>query len=301
VDIVQLYQDYGIDYITEGHKHARPGWANVECPFCTGNPGYHLGYNIEDSYFYCWRCGWHHPTKTISKLLNIDESATRKLFGKYGIIVPKYNTVSVQQTQKLEHRLPSCVEPLTKRHKQYLIKRGYDPERLQRMWNLMGTGPISMLDTIDFKHRIVIPIIWNSQQTSFTTRDITGKSKLRYITCPKNREIIPHKQIIYGKQEMWSHTGICVEGPADVWRFGFHAFCTFGIEYTYKQLQVMSKTFKRIVVIFDDDPQAVKQGDKLVADLRFRGVESFRLDCIVAPDPGSMRQSDADYLVKQLI
>jgi hypothetical protein len=36
-----------------------------------------------------------------------------------------------------------------------------------------------------------------------------------------------------------------------------------------------------------------------VAELKFRGVDAFRVD--IEGDPGSMKQSEADYLVKQLI
>ena len=51
--------------------------------------------------------------------------------------------------------------------------------------------------------------------------------------------------------------------------------------------------------MFDDDPQAKLQATKIVAELRFRGVDAFKVD--IEGDPGSMKQEDADYLVKQLI
>ena len=51
--------------------------------------------------------------------------------------------------------------------------------------------------------------------------------------------------------------------------------------------------------MFDDDPQAKIQANKIVAELKFREVDAFRVD--IEGDPGSMKQSDADYLVKQLI
>ena len=41
------------------------------------------------------------------------------------------------------------------------------------------------------------------------------------------------------------------------------------------------------------------QADKLVAELKFRGVDAFRVD--IEGDPGSMKQDDANYLIKQLI
>lgn len=37
MDIVRLYQDYGVDHRTEGHKHCRPGQClqiiNIRCIF----------------------------------------------------------------------------------------------------------------------------------------------------------------------------------------------------------------------------------------------------------------------------
>jgi hypothetical protein len=51
MDITRLLQDYNIDFVSENHKHSRPGWVNVRCPFCTGNEGYHLGFNLNEEYY----------------------------------------------------------------------------------------------------------------------------------------------------------------------------------------------------------------------------------------------------------
>jgi len=56
--------------------------------------------------------------------------------------------------------------------------------------------------------------------------------------------------------------------------------------------------FKRIFVVYDDDPQAIVQAKKLIAELMFRGVEAIRVS--IVGDPGSMKQDEADYFVKQL-
>ena len=57
MNIIQLFEDYKIPYFTEGYKYCRPGWVNIDCPFCIGSPGPHLGYNLSGNYFNCWRCG----------------------------------------------------------------------------------------------------------------------------------------------------------------------------------------------------------------------------------------------------
>lgn len=300
MDIIQLYSDFSVDFKTEGHKHCRPGWVNVECCWCqTEHPGYHLGFNLQSNFYTCWKCGFHPITSTIAKLIHLPEKEIYFLIKKYGLLVPKLSKEPLVKIRAKAHRLPSGTMPLQANHKRYLEKRIFDPDYLERTWNLMGTGPVSQLDHIDYKHRIIIPFIWNGQQVSFDSRDITGKDPGRYKACPKDRELIPHKEILYGKQSEWKSRGICVEGPTDVWRFRTKSFAVSGIKYTPKQVREIAKVFSSVAVCFDADPQATIQANKLVAELKFRGVDAFRVD--IEGDPGSMKQSDADYLVKQLI
>lgn len=298
MDIVQLYQDYSVAYATEGHKHCRPGWVNTECPFCTGNPGLHLGYNIQDEYYYCWRCGWHSTLASVTELIHLPENETRKILRQYGLLLSPIKKGTVVSPAK-EHRMPTGVTPLLAQHKKYLALRNFDPIRLETEWNLVGTGPVSRLDSIDFKYRIIIPVLWNNLAVSFTSRDITNKSSFKYITCPKDREVIFHKFILYGRQDKWKEVGICCEGPTDVWRFGYNAFATFGIKFATAQVREMAKAFKRIAVIYDSEIVAQTQANKLVAELRFRGVDAFKIS--IEDDPGNLSQSEANYIVKQLI
>ena len=297
MNILQLYQDYSIEHATEGHKHCSPGWVHVSCPFCTGNPGLHLGYNLNDDYFVCWRCGWKPPIKVIAKLLNITEKAARQLIKRYGGVARR--PIEKPKDPKKEFILPTGCSALSSSHKQYLTRRGFDVDRLEQEWGLLSTGPISQLDGISYKYRIIAPIYWEGQIVSFQGRDATGKHDKKYMACPKEREIFHHKSILYGKQAEWTSTGICVEGITDVWRFGDSSFATFGIKYTSAQLRVIAKLFKRVAIVYDDDPQAIEQAYKLVADLEFRGVEAFRIP--IVGDPGGMDQTEADYLIKQII
>jgi DNA primase len=303
MDILQLYEDFGIPYLTEGNKHCHDGWVQVCCPFCQGSSDYHLGYNFDDNYFNCYRCGHHSVFDTIQNLTVSSPSETK-------LILAKYKGQSFIKTQPVlikfglsKFKLPSHTTELQKQHKRYLEKRNFDPDKLEKIWGLKGTGPISTLEnnkkTINYSHRIIIPFEWDGKIVSFDSRDITGKTSLRYIACPKEREIIPHKNILYGKQSAWKETGICVEGPTDAWRFGERSFAVSGIEYKVQQIRMIAKYFKRVFVCFDDEAQAVKQAKELISDLRFRNVDAIFVP--IVGDPGSMEQSEADYLVKQLI
>jgi hypothetical protein len=307
MDIVQLYLDFGIPIAPEGHHHYRPGWVNTECPFCISEPGhigYHLGYETDANYYVCWRCGWHPVSLTIATLLNIPERQVRELVRRYGIMVPSLSKTPVVRVQEIDFKLPYGVEDLKASHKKYLIKRNFDPEEIVQTWQIKSIGPSGKLKLkdkeIDYKHRILIPIIWNSSTVSFDTRDVTNLHRSKYMACPLENEIIPHKEILYCKQEALQDTGIIVEGYTDVWRFGVNSVATSGIKYTPKQVRLIAKMFKRTPVCFDGgEPQAKVQANKLVAELKFRGVDAFRID--IEGDPGSMKQSDADYLVKQLM
>ena len=298
--LLELYQDYSIPHATENHKHSRPGWVNTSCPFCTGNPGLHLGYDLTGNHYYCWRCGYHSTTDTLMALLKLPYHKVKALIIAYKGSI--YQIAPKVEMDKVEHVLPSGIIPLHAGHRKYLIGRGFDPDQLIEDWGLLGTGPIAMLDNIDYKHRILAPIIWNEQQVSFQTRMIKEPNKpsdLKYITCPKNRELIDHKHILYGKQEFWGDTGICVEGITDVWKLGFNAFATFGIEFTRFQVRLIAKSFKRVCIIFDDEPQAQIQAKKLMTELKFLNVDAFTYT--IVGDPGSLTQTEANNLVKSIL
>jgi hypothetical protein len=300
MDVKQLFQDYHIHFITGGNKHCTAGWINLHCPLCPGSKDYHLGFPLKGNWFRCWRCGWHPPDKVIAKLLHIDPDQAQQIVDKYGGHSPSTPNKELKPRLK-SHRLPSNIGPLTERHKQYLAKRGFDPDYLEEEWGLLGTGPISRLDGISYKHRIVAPINWDGKQVSFQARDITGKALAKYLACPKARELVHHQHILYGKQEKWGDVGICVEGITDVWRLRSKAFAVFGLEYTNQQVRQMVKVFRKICVLFDNDtgPQGLVKARELVKVLKFRGVKSWMK--VIQGDPGEMDQDDADALVREII
>jgi hypothetical protein len=301
MDIIQLYEDYNIPTAPTGHKHSRPGWVNVECPFCViEHPGYHLGATLNGEIFYCWKCGIHWPDESISKLLSITRYEANRLIKEYSgtSISQVVEKVKIQPTIQ---QLPSDILPLLPAHKSYLQnERNFDAEKIEKLWNLVSTGPVSILGKTNYGHRILAPIFWEKQRVTFQARDVTGKHPKKYLACPENYEIIKHKHIIYKHPNFHESTAICTEGITDVWRFGTSTVATFGIEYTNQQVRVLSQLYTRIGVCFDgNEITAQRQADKLISDLRFRKVDSFRID--ITGDPGGLPQEEADYIVKQII
>lgn len=301
MNITQLLTDFNITYWTEG-KNCSPGWVSMQCPFCDDQSN-HLGYSLKGKNFNCWKCGSHPVTETISKLTGLRQIDSRELIKNYGgssqVVEAPEEAPPTPQTLDL----PTGAKPLDATHGAhgaYLIKRGFDPEKITQDWNLYSTGPVGMLNSRDYKHRIIAPIYWGGRLVSFQARDITGKSDLRYKACPKDMEIIHHKHIIYGKQKMWGNIGICVEGIFDVWRLGTNAFCTFGTKVTTQQIRVIAKQFKQVSIVFDNEPKAFEQACQLRDELALAGIIAT-IPVTLDTDPASLTQDEADYLIKLLI
>ena len=81
-DAEQFCMDHDIDFAVGG-KHYRKGWVNINCCFCTGNPGYHGGFNLRYGYYNCHRCGAHWLPKVLKELANTTFSNAQKLVYKY--------------------------------------------------------------------------------------------------------------------------------------------------------------------------------------------------------------------------
>jgi hypothetical protein len=305
MDIIRLYNDYSVPHAEEGaSKNAAAGWVQVQCPWCD-DPSDHLGYNIKKNYYHCWRCGFHHTIETIAKLLSISKDGAALLYHQYGgKSIVGVKDITAPKMEKLKFMLPVGAMTMSTRHREYLLKRNFDPEKLEREWGLLGTGPIGYMpvgpnEEINYKFRIIAPIYWHRQIVSFQGRSIKRFPKERYMACPTSREHIFHKHILYGLQQHWRSTGICVEGITDVWRLGPSAFATFGIEYTREQVREIEKNFKRVAIIFDSEHQAQHQATKLIQELRFRGVHAMRIK--IADDPASLSQDEANALVKEIM
>lgn len=302
-DIERLLKDYSIPYASPGeHHHVTDGWVNIHCPFCAGHANYHLGISPEHGGCHCWRCGNHRTVDALIKILNLPPAKAKAVLREYKTDGPPIRK-KAQEPKIAIHpfKYPKPYTPLTKTHKEYLAKRNFDPDYLEREWSLLATGPVSFLDGISYNHRILIPIMWNGEVVSFQARDITDKSDLKYLACPMRREIIHHKNIVYGRQELWPTFSavIIVEGVTDVWRLGPSAIATLGIEFKMEQVLQLAKINNRFFIIFDNEPQAQQQARKLFVKLKTLNKEVYIET--VEGDPGSMEQNDANQLIRELI
>ena len=300
MDVERLLRDYNVPIATSG-KHSTEGWVNVHCPFCKGSKGYHLGIRDDGRAAHCWRCGTHPVVETLSHLLGLPERQVRALFRQYRARLTSVRRQEAPKVSIFPLKYPEPNAPLTAQYKAYIEKRGFDADEIERVWDVRQTGPISTLDGISYSHRILIPIKWGGEIVSFQARDITNKSDRKYMACPKRREKIHHKNIVYCDESVWrdSRGVIVVEGVTDVWRLGKHAVATFGIEFKMEQVLNLARLHDTFHIVFDDEPQAQKQARKLATKLRALGKQASVHQ--VEGDPGSMSQQDARHLVRTLL
>jgi len=306
--IENLYLDYGVDIAPSNHKHYREGWVNVPCPYCTGNAGYHLGFNTFGKYYSCFRCEGKPLVGTIAKLINVPWSKAEELVLTYKLFSSSSQKEYEGKLTKIgteKFRYPTDTHPMQSHHRKYLMGRNFNPKKLERIYGLQGTGPFSRIKlnskdkdiVLKTSWRVLIPIYWQGSIVSWQLRDITGRQEKKYIVCPMEYERVHHKFILYclGGVLPKGGIGIWVEGVFDVHRVGPLAFSTFGITYTQEQLELIIRHFRRVYIWMDPDPQATRQAKKAEAYLRSHGVET----CIIytESDPADFQQEEVDELL----
>ena len=294
----KLFEDFRIPYNTDREQ---AGWLHIKCPFC-GDHGTHLGGNLDNGVFNCFRCGKKDRVEVFIRILRVTKAEALKIISQYGGKARRREKAKEKvQTHSKQVNIPSgVVSGLNRLQKTYVESRGFNPMYLEKTWDLMSTGPVSFLDNIDYRFRILVPIYWEGRMVSFQCRDATGRSKLRYITCPEKHEAKHHKHILYSHHTA-GESVICTEGVFDVWRLGTDAVATFGIEFSKQQVRELARRFNQVLVLFDKGLQAQKQAAKLVSELKFRGVDCENIsNKLTASDPADMSQKEADKFMKDL-
>lgn len=294
-DIIKFCNQYKIEYSASGTQISTE-WIGLNCPFC-GKDNFGLGFHLQSGALTCWRCGKHSHTDLIRKYLSCDLKIALQLKDLFETrSLTHYNLEQVKRIKAKSCFLPNESRDLLsiERAINYLIERRFDPQKLERLWELKATNNLG-----NYKFRIIAPIILNGKTVSYQGRDYTGKSDLKYKACQSENEVIDHQHIAYGMDYIVNDEAVLVEGITDVWRLGPGAICLFGISYTLEQINMLSKRLKTVYVLFDSEKQAQEQGNKVGTLLAARGVNVTMLE-LDEGDPGEMNQRDANNLMKDI-
>ncbi len=300
MDIIKLYQHYNIQISPGNTKHCRPGWVQISCPFCSGSFGYHLGFKINGEYYNCWRCGGHNIIKVFMKILGVSKSEAFKILKQYQTDSGIKGKVTKPQPQlkRKGFKLPTglrSVEKVSLIHKYLQFQRGFSKAQIKKLvfhFHIQACTPLSGIDKLKLAYRVFMPIFTDKKMTSFQTRDCTGKSDLKYLACPQNREAIDHQKSLYNNTADKSYV-VLVEGIFDVWKIflaGYHSCCCFGVDITAEQKQLIME-YNKIYIWFDPDKPGQKKAKELYTDLLFAGKECCVITTKGDKDPGDMSLS----------
>jgi hypothetical protein len=285
MNFAKLCRDFTIPY-SLGSR----GWINVKCPHC-GDHGTHLGWNTEKEFFSCFKCGSHRTVDTLKKLLNLEPWEARDMMKKYGGAKDRLpDRPKVQPKIRSACKLPYGTKKMGEIHRRYLRGRGFDPEALEKTWDLKGTGGVG-----EYKFRIIAPVLFDGKMVSYQGRDVTDLQKPKYLSCHDKEAARPLKHCLYGLHLVPTKSIVVItEGVADVWRLGPGAVATFGTAVTREQISLL-KEFERRLVFFD--PGAEKEATVLAETLSgFPGsTDLLELD---EGDPGELHQREADAIME---
>ena len=295
-DIIAYLEDREVDYWLEG-TNCHAGWVNINCPFCD-DPSNHCGIHIDRKAVNCWRCGRH---KLYEVIMYIDDCSKGQALHT---IDYEYQNLEIQTVTtppkprvhtSFEYKdiMPTgCLEVLPQIHKDYLIKRGFDPDFIVKAYKVRGCYNIGR-----YKYRLIIPVIYNGWIVNYIARDVTNRHKTRYKTCPDSEALVPLEDLFYNLDTV-EDKAVLVEGVFDVWRIGPGAIASFGIQLSNSQLDQLSD-LKKLTILFDSD--AKETADSLAEQLVPYINDISVIYLKEGHDPADLDETDVNNLRKDFL
>lgn len=258
-----ILQANHVAMLTSGHHHCRPGWIQLHCPHCSGGrSGWHLGFNPATGAWSCWRCGALKFWDIVPDVLRMDTKAVKQLLAKENPATRTIRPPRIPTVRKPTLKPPDNAGPLAAVHKQYLEKRGFNPDQLEKDYNLLGTRHLGG----EWAWRIIIPVCnLDKRLVAYQGRTI-GNAQPRYKMTADKDCLDDPDTMIYGIDKVPGDTVIVVEGCPGVWCVGRGTVGTFGIDWKLPQVNRLRR-FKKRFVLFDPEPKAQDRARELAQAL----------------------------------
>lgn len=319
----QFVIDFGLRYDAGGTNNATVGSVTTLCPFCGNDDWCRLGiFENNNATVHCWRCGNHSMLKAIQVLLNVNYHKAKSIRKDYTV---KGNSFADRTSSEYKDNIGKIKIPggkLTKYHRRYLKRRGFDPDFLVEKYKITGTGPNTYYNntnvTVDirtgkpfkpqnFSNSIIIPVFDQSGRVlSFQGRSIETNPVERYRGLRDAWSIFHYKRSLYNIQNIKSGTVFVLEGALDVWNFGPEAVATYGTTLKASQLNML-KQFNEIIFLFDDEEEAQEHADDYCRTLAMCGKDARSIACDFGlgakgnpRDIGDLSKKEIKQLRKQL-
>ena len=250
-DFLKYADDYDIPYVTENGNLSRSWLAALDCPWCGTHGKYHLGIPEDGSRSYCWSCGHHSLHSTIKALT--PQVNPQAIIDRYG------DTFSFIDRLKKEARATTLdygFGPLTASAKRYLEKRGFDPDYIEKKYDLRWGGLFG-----DWAYRIIAPIRENGEVISWQGRTISKEVTPKYKFLPIEMSIKDPKSCLWNIENCEDSTVIVTEGIYDCMKWGDGACAVMGIRTTEAQARKLAE-YQKVIILFDPEREAQRRALK---------------------------------------
>lgn len=274
--------EHGVPFIERG-PNVKRGELNIRCPFCgSADPSYHMGLNLENGWWACWRNNEHRgksPLRLLVQLLHIPYFRARQIAGlgedyvdPDGFDAVAARVMGRDGLHKVEHvrreflQLPRELIPI----------QDHGPSR--RAWTYLrqrrGFSALGVFDLVreyglctstagDWKDRVVMPYVVDGELVAWTGRAI-AHSTIRYKDLSLDDCLVPIKHTLYNHDCILEGglALVVVEGPIDALKLdlygrdhGVRAVALSTNSINPQQLYLLeaaSMCFERVVVMMDN-------------------------------------------------
>lgn len=321
--LIRIFEENGIPYQLEG-KNVKRGNMTIHCPFCGADDrGMHLGINLDDGAFSCWRDHTHRGRNTsrlIAILLDISIARARTLLGFEIFDQEEYNKtlqslmnggslIPIKKLGGVDHlSLPPFFRTidnsgLRKRFYHYLENRG-----LKNINYLIKRYDLRSCFVDEFTNRIIIPVYINNELMTWTSRSIDKEAKLKYRDLSIDESVRHCKFCLldYDNIKEGGEVLYIVEGPFDAFNLrdklpeGFEVTCLFTKQMTDEQsllLYPILDLYSSVTILLDRD--AVSQAISML-NKQFSGWPNVGVRYLPEgiKDPGELTKEQVERLLK---
>lgn len=261
-DFESFCKDYSIPY-----RIRKDDILTFNCPFCHSSSGksahQYTGGFLFGKTITCFRCGKHSLKETVIALSNCSEFEYKEIFNRYYSNNGLQVRVSDEDFKRPTKLVLNNLKEMDELYADYLKQRGFSPFAVTKKFDLKFTDHVGELAS-----RIIIPIFYQNKLVSFTSRAILSNAKVRYLSCPDRKEVVPHKSILYNIDNCKGKSVAVVEGPFDLIKAGGNDFvATFGTSWKPAQADLL-KNYEHVFILFDaGEEEAAKHAKELAKAL----------------------------------
>lgn len=320
----KFLEAYRIEHIEEG-PNVKRGNVNIACPLCGNDPSHHMGLNLEDASWGCWRNSQHrgkNPVRLIAALAKCSFADAEKMVKEgtpeAAVGLDKLKQLAQGLGQKKEKKVrkydpvkyPKSFHKVNtayfgRRFRRYLMTRGFRREELVKLcrhyqlrYCLVG----------QFKHRVIFPFLREGEMIGWTGRAI-AKAENRYLSYPSS-EVVKHLLFNshYAETAQFKRVLVVVEGPLDcikldfyLQEYGIHVVGLLGVSTTVQQIAELlriGEAYDMVVFMLDEEALA-RSLDLQSAASKLNA--KIQTDCMGFDDPGDMREKHVRKLAKKFL